>query len=609
MMATLTGDLISKYAFPREWMRHRFVSIAILLAILILAAWFRTVGIAWALPHIPHPDEARIIDYVIVSAADVGKPVYSDYGSVAFSVLEVAGSLVGLIVPEYSLSDPGDAMSTYVLARAIAAAFGVATVALVYVLGAAVFDRKTGLMAAALIAGSALAIQLSHMYTVDVILAFWLTLFVILGVRLVQRPTDLTYVALMVVAGAAVATKFVALFLVAPIGVAVFQAAGGWDAVPRSNASAVLRHLAWRGSEYAGGLLIAAITFFILTPWALTNPQEFWLLDFNTPDWWHMRNVDHLLWNLFMTEGIVRPLWSLASVPDQPWIYPITNLLWWGIGPGLLLASVAGVVVAARRRTNTDLFLLSYLVAGFLTVSTSHVQFVRYVYPLVPVLVVLGSNSLFAVPRFSIGRNAIKAAMAMLAAIVLVSTLLYGVAFTNIYRTQDTRLQAEEWMAANVPEGATVGLVGPEAFTVPYVDFRPYRLHILPMWDLYYRSVPKSFPRGPMSAVLGSKLETDTTVSPLTDLDIQTFLSDHLQSDYLIISDLMTDQMEALLGPLERFRRYYEDLSDGSSGYQLVKTFKSTPQIFGIEIDDRSAEHTFRIFDHPTISVYRRQSE
>jgi hypothetical protein len=53
-------------------------------------------------------------------------------------------------------------------------------------------------------------------------------------------------------------------------------------------------------------------------------------------------------------------------------------------------------------------------------------------------------------------------------------------------------------------------------------------------------------------------------------------------------------------------KQYYRDLLDGRLGFQLVKSFKVYPSLFGRTINDDGVELTFRLFDHPRIFVFVR---
>jgi hypothetical protein len=44
----------------------------------------------------------------------------------------------------------------------------------------------------------------------------------------------------------------------------------------------------------------------------------------------------------------------------------------------------------------------------------------------------------------------------------------------------------------------------------------------------------------------------------------------------------------------------------GRLGFELIKTFKVYPKLFGYEINDDSAELSFRLFDHPRVYIFKR---
>src|SRR5262249_7426314 len=85
-----------------------------------------------------------------------------------------------------------------------------------------------------------------------------------------------------------------------------------------------------------------------------------------------------------------------VSAADQPpWVwqfndtgfsYWFTNVLWFGMGPLLELAALAGVAWAATRRRLGDLLLVALLVPYTLVVGRGFMKFVRYALPVLPLL-------------------------------------------------------------------------------------------------------------------------------------------------------------------------------------------------------------------------------
>jgi len=179
---------------------------AALLAILLLAAALRAVGLGWGLRHPPHPDEGVFLDNValMLRAGDLDHRYYQ-YPGLFFYLLY---PLVWLL----PLGDDPPGPAAYLAARALVAAFGVAACALAYRLGREVASVRVGLLAALLLAVSPVAVETAHMVRPDVVLqAFTLAALLALlrvGPRL---EGDLLSGAALGLAGA---VKFTAVFLV-----------------------------------------------------------------------------------------------------------------------------------------------------------------------------------------------------------------------------------------------------------------------------------------------------------------------------------------------------------------------------------------------------------
>jgi len=78
-------------------------------------------------------------------------------------------------------------------------------------------------------------------------------------------------------------------------------------------------------------------------------------------------------------------------------------------------------------------------------------------------------------------------------------------------------------------------------------------------------------------------------------------------SDYIIFSERNYDLYRRLpnLFPVEY--AYYQQLFAGQLGFELIKVFERRPNLLGFQIDDTEAELTFKIFDHPTIWIFRKR--
>jgi 4-amino-4-deoxy-L-arabinose transferase-like glycosyltransferase len=177
---------------------------AALFGVLLLAAALRIAGLGWGLRHPPHPDEAVFVDNVasMIRSGDLDHRYYQ-YPGLFFYMLY---PLVFLLPHD----PPGP--STYLAARALVAAFGVAACALVDILGRKVAGSRAALLAALLLAVSPVAVETAHMVRPDVVLQAFTILALLALLRVGPRlgGEALSGLAL----GLAGAVKFTAVFLV-----------------------------------------------------------------------------------------------------------------------------------------------------------------------------------------------------------------------------------------------------------------------------------------------------------------------------------------------------------------------------------------------------------
>jgi hypothetical protein len=187
--------------------------------------------------------------------------------------------------------------------------------------------------------------------------------------------------------------------------------------------------------------------------------------------------------------------------------------------------------------------------------------------------------------------------------IVIGTTALWAIAYMNVYRQPDSRLEASAWLLKNVPAGSKI-LVEPSHNTPPmgsylngvnfygnYVLFYPqtdrhdyYQLYALDTYrSLYNRGTDDDFRRNYIQSRLALV-------------------------DWIVMDDTFLQQYQHLPSPDHAVvKQYYKDLFDGRLGFKLVKTFKTYPSLFGLTINDDDAELTFRLFDHPRVFVFLRQ--
>lgn len=307
-----------------------------LVAILLLAAALRLVGIRYGLPYpLLNPDEASIVPRAFAMAHGLHlDPGWYDYPSLLMAVL--APVQVFAAEPSYGL------------ARALEVVVGVGGVGAAWWLGKRAYGTGAALTGAAAVAVATTHVAYSRMAVTDVLLTLAITcaLALALGDRLGWAG---------VAVGLAASAKYPGALAAVPVLVA------GWGA--------------WRRLGRAAAL--AAAAFALTSPFVLVHAGAAW-------------------GDVSRVQRLARAGWlGFENDPVTPLAY--LERLWGALGPFLVVA-LACLAAALFRRARADLVLLSFAGAYWLTLMPQQAHFDRYVLPLVPVLAVLAGSFRLAVP-------------------------------------------------------------------------------------------------------------------------------------------------------------------------------------------------------------------
>ena len=530
-------------------------------------------------------------------------PHWFPLGSILIYVLVFFRSVVELF------TDIGGLEMRYV-GRTLSALADVGTVLMVFVLGRHLYGRNAGLLAAGLTALAVIHVQHSHFYrpeTFTVLLTLaciWATL------RMVEkrRLRDSALLGLML--GVALAPKVNVLPLLAPLALGyvyrlIDEAEGRWDGVTPEVLQKIAGHALLAG-------VVALAVFFVTTPYAFIDIGAF---------------VGDVMLQTRMARNAGLFPFTVQYVDTPAFLYQIKQTAVWGLGLPLGVAAwlsipfTAVLLLVERGRLRADLLLLAWVVPSLLFYESFEVRFQRYLFPLMPVMILLASRMMLwevgkarslARRAAAAGRSAGRALTSERAARVLLaiavalpvfvvgSTAFYSLAFQRVYANDHPGLEASRWVLTQVPRGSSIVMDNHWDEWLP--GLYSYDIWQFPLYE------------------------------PDTQKKMQTLSKQLARSDYLIFYS-HRPYASAAQDP-ERFpysNNYYRLLFSGELGYRLHREFTNYPSLGGIvfrddalaraglpspapEIPSHDANFTLDFgyaednvvgYDHPRVLVFR----
>jgi 4-amino-4-deoxy-L-arabinose transferase-like glycosyltransferase len=363
MYARLPSLLASAKRYTPPWL--------LLLLIVAIGASLRIPGIWHAAGS--HPDERHMVSVVMGLSWEDLNPRSFAYGSLSYYSAFFSGSFLATIIP--SLDPAGESKLSYdnyfILGRSLAVLFGLLTVVATYRLGRLVYGGSAvPLVAAALLATNFLHIQLSRFFTSDILLTLLTTCCLIGIVRIAKEGGLRAYLVTGLFLGLALATKVSALYLGAPIAVAI--GIDWW-----------VRKTSFKKIVLGSAVLLAAAALLLLCT------QPYMVLDFDT-----FRK--HTMEQINMVRGEWRPPYTIQYEGTTPYLYPLLEMARYTIGWPVFTLMACGTVAAARRVLRTPLqaevLMLVWVGAVFLASAGLNVTFPRYLLPIYPALFLIGAS-------------------------------------------------------------------------------------------------------------------------------------------------------------------------------------------------------------------------
>jgi 4-amino-4-deoxy-L-arabinose transferase-like glycosyltransferase len=411
---------------------------AVALPVLIAASLaLRLHGIAFGLPAINDPDEltfglgaAKMLRSLSLNPGWFGHPATTTMYVLAAIFVAVfgAGWLAGSFASVHDFANTIYLDPSWVMlpGRVAMAVFAVGTIYLTWRLACDLFDRRTALAAAALLAANPVHITWSQIIRSDMMACFFMLLCLRAALRIVREDRWRDHVLAALWLGAAMATKWP----YALAGLAVFGAVTLRCAEHPAERRRSLVRLVLFG-------MMALAFLFAISPYLL--------LDYPTA----LRNM--------RGEAQIRHLGATGGAPwANAWWY-LRGPILTGLGAGGLVLAAWGLVLIARRRQALAV-IVPPLFGFFVVLCVQHLVWERWALALMPLLAIAGGAGLSTLTAWLGDRlppRLAAAATALLVAAVLLPPLLRAQADTRA-RLNDTRQLASRWVQAHVPPGRSI---------------------------------------------------------------------------------------------------------------------------------------------------------
>jgi len=419
-----------------------------LAAILMLGAALRLWGLTFGLPHPEaRPDETIVVITAVGMLYAGFNPHFYFWPPLVFYVVAAiyrVGWEIGHLRGFYQLKfdmfkDAALHVSPYIMVpRVLSLGAGVTTIWLVFKLADRLFDRLTALTAAFFVAMAFVHIRDSHFGVTDVAMTAMVVVSLLALCRTLEDPTRIRRWALTgVLCGLTAATKY--------NGGIVLAAGLATAAVAMADGPSDKRRRILLGSA---ALVIATfVTFLCATPYIVL-------------DWPHYSE------GLQFDFSVLDKGHGMAL--DRGWVHHLRFSLWYGLGGPLLLAGAAGIPFLVASSWRKAIVVCTFPLLYFLTVGRGHSVFVRYIVPVVPFLCITAAFILtWTVRRFASAATAPKV-VALAAIAISIPSIVRSAAFDYLVSRTDTRVLAQEWIAANVGPQEQVGQIPP---VLIYPDF------------------------------------------------------------------------------------------------------------------------------------------
>ena len=587
-------------AQPKPTLRSRTLAVLALAIIGVAALLLRSWGLGWGLPNVEryypyHPDESVLLDAVCKVNPLWGDftPSFYNYGSLYINLTRLVFDLVAPIqgwgtVPRFGTPFAdwvGDFAHLLLVGRWVAIVLGVGTVYAVLSLGTRLFSRRAGWLAAVFLAVAPMPVLLGHYMAVDVPTAFFITLALATGAGALEPAPPRRAAGLIILSafltGLATGTKYNSFPALFPLLVPLWQL---WGQGGSPRRFAILAAM--------GAVLAAPLAFLLATPGVLLQTRRF------------LQDVAYELMRNREGQGLV-----FKATPPA-FLYHLSISLPIGLEWPLYLLALAGAGWSLARRRAQHVYLWLFVLPFFLLLVPAQRKYVRYVAPMVPVLVVLAAG---VVDEGLAGRR--RRYWAVAAGIAGGAALASTIAHLGVLAAPDARDQAVQYLREQVQPSDTVALASDAWTYTPPIDPTAGAVKVAqlyggpPVWDaaLLTDQIRPDVTQLPQFKVLAPR-SVLTPVHNVPEGALTLAKLEKYRPEWVIITDYEYEDPERI----KRSDPSYQDgrldlLAALPQHYRLDREFRPRPSLAGFTWWRQGIPpHDWRYY-MPTVRLYRRQ--
>ncbi|MCM8762441.1 MAG: glycosyltransferase family 39 protein [Candidatus Omnitrophica bacterium] len=387
-----------------------------------------------------HPDE-----YFIIKTLQSIKPPFFKFSIEQFSIGGFYLYLYGLLLLSLSITgfvhlsrdilyyfiNPEEIAKFYITGRLISLIYGIGIVLLTYIITKCLSKNKvSAFLSAIILTFSPIFLMNTHYMYVDIPGTFWIMLTIYFALRYLDGEKK-GPVLMGLSAGIAAGHKitFLLAFFVSFVAFLI----------ENKSIREKMKNIVYSFLSFIGVIII-------------TYPFIF-------------TSIRHL----FLGEGQ-----NATQIVFSPYFY-ITSLRY-GLGLPLLVFLLLGIVFTLyKRQDKSRIVVILWIVFFFLTISFPSLKFARYILPVLPPFIIIGTTG-----WFSVKNKAILFIRSVAIILILTFTFIYGMAFEMLFIKENIRTEAGMWIKENIPAGSSIGVTEvPWQFQMPPFDYYTYRVEVI----------------------------------------------------------------------------------------------------------------------------------